>query len=80
MVVTVHLENDRVPMTMLLDIMELVCSHSSLNLAAAFTKILEDFGISDKVSNLSCGEGIINSLDMCRFSRLPVTMHQITTR
>ena len=55
-------------MAMLLDIVELACLHSGLNLAAAFTKILEDFGISDKVSNLTCGEGIISSLDMCRFS------------
>lgn len=38
---------------MLLDIVELACSHSGLNLAAAFAKILEDFGISDKVSKLS---------------------------
>ena len=51
----VHFENEGVPMAMLLDIMELTRSHSGLNLAAAFAKILEDFGISDKVSNLSCG-------------------------
>ena len=37
---------------MLLDIVELVCLHSGINLAAAFAKILEDFGISDKVSKL----------------------------
>ena len=36
---------------MLLDIVEVACSHSSLNLAAAFSKILDDFGISYKVSN-----------------------------
>ena len=50
--VTVHSENDRVPVSMLLDIVELARSHSSINLAAAFAKILEDFGISDKVSNI----------------------------
>ena len=37
---------------MLLDIVELACSHSGLNLAAAFAKILEDFGISDKVRKI----------------------------
>jgi hypothetical protein len=37
---------------MLLDIVELARSHSGINLAAAFAKILEDFGISDKVSKL----------------------------
>jgi len=35
---------------MLLDIVEVACSHSGINLAAAFAKILEDFGISNKVS------------------------------
>ena len=39
-------------MSMLLDIVELARSHSGINLAAAFAKILEDFGISDKVSVL----------------------------
>ena len=34
---------------MLLDIVEVACSHSGFNLAAAFTKMLEEFGISDKV-------------------------------
>lgn len=35
---------------MLLDIVEVAKSHSGINLAAAFSKILDDFGISDKVS------------------------------
>jgi hypothetical protein len=35
---------------MLLDIVEVARSHSGLNLAAAFAKILDDFGISDKVN------------------------------
>jgi len=35
---------------MLLDIVEVAKSHSGFNLAAAFAKILDDFGISDKVS------------------------------
>jgi hypothetical protein len=49
--VTVHFENAGVPVSMLLDLVEVACSHSGVNLAAAFSKILEDFGISDKVSN-----------------------------
>jgi hypothetical protein len=78
--VTVHFENEGVPMAMLLDIVELARSHSGFNLAAAFAKILEDFGISDKVSKLSCGEGVIDSLDMCRSSQLPATTHRTMTR
>lgn len=49
--VTVHFEHDGVPVSMLLDLVEVACSHSGLNLAEAFAKILEDFGISDKVSD-----------------------------
>jgi hypothetical protein len=50
--ITVHFENEGKPISMLLDIVELACSHSGINLAAAFAKVLEDFGISDKVSKL----------------------------
>ena len=53
--VTVHFEKDGVAVSMLLDIVEVARSHSGLNLAAAFAKILDDFGISDKVSNYSQG-------------------------
>jgi hypothetical protein len=48
--VSVHLEQDGVLVSMLLDIVKVARSHSGLNLAAAFTKILDDFGISHKVS------------------------------
>ena len=48
--VTVHFKNDGVPVCFLLDLVEVVVSHSGLNLVAAFAKILGDFGISDKVS------------------------------
>jgi hypothetical protein len=47
--VTVHFEEKGVPVSMLLDIVEVARSHSGLNLAAAFAKILDDFSISDKV-------------------------------
>jgi hypothetical protein len=39
-----------VPVSMLLDLVEVARSHSRINLAAAFAKILDNFGISDKVS------------------------------
>jgi hypothetical protein len=35
---------------MLLDLVEVAESHSGLNLALAFAKILNDFGIADKVN------------------------------
>lgn len=49
--ITVHFENDGVPVAMLLDLVEMAKSHSGLNLAAAFAKVLDDFGIGDKVSD-----------------------------
>ena len=51
--VTVHFEIDGVPFCMLLDLVEVATSHSGVNLAAAFAKVLDDFGISDKVSSNS---------------------------
>lgn len=48
--VTVHFKKNDVPISMLLHLVEVARSHSRLNLAAAFAKVLEDFGISDKVS------------------------------
>jgi hypothetical protein len=51
--VTIHFEKDGVLICMILDIVEVAMSHSGVNLAAAFTQILEEFGVSDKVSFLS---------------------------
>jgi len=48
--VTVTFEFNGVPLTMLVDIVEVAKSHSGINLAVAFAKILYDFGISDKGS------------------------------
>ena len=36
-------------MSMVLDLVEVAKSHSGINLANAFVKVLEDFGIEDKV-------------------------------
>jgi len=49
--VTAHFELDGVPVCLLLDLVEVAKSHSGVNLAAAFAKILDDFGIGDKVSS-----------------------------
>ena len=52
--VTTHFNRDDIPFSMLLDLVEVAQSHSGLNLATAFTKVLDDFGISDKVSLNFC--------------------------
>ena len=48
-VFTVHFEHEGTPISMLLDLVEVAKSHSGVNLAEAFAKVLEDFGIQDKV-------------------------------
>jgi predicted RNA-binding protein with TRAM domain len=48
--VTAHFEIDGVPVCLLLDLVEVAKSHSGINLAAAFVKILDDFKIGDKVN------------------------------
>ena len=48
--VTVHFEEQGKPVSFLLDVVEVACSHTGVNLAAAFAKILKEFGIEHKVS------------------------------
>jgi hypothetical protein len=50
-VVTVHFKQQGVPVSFLLDIVEVARSHSGANLAHAFTAVLDDFGIANKVSS-----------------------------
>lgn len=47
---TVHLELNQVPTSILLDIVELLDSHTGQNLAQVFANVLKDFSIEDKVS------------------------------
>lgn len=48
--ITLHFEHNGEPMCLLLDLVEVTQSHSRINLASAFAKILKDFGIEHKVS------------------------------
>lgn len=48
--ITVHFEKKGLPICLLLDIVEVPCSHTGVNLAIAFAQVLEDFGIAEKVS------------------------------
>jgi hypothetical protein len=48
--ITVHFEHEGVPISMLLDLVEVARSHSGVNLAEAFADVLGEFGIEDKVS------------------------------
>jgi len=51
--ITVHFEQDGGPFSMLLDLVEVTESHTGVNLSIAFTNILKNFGIEDKVSDLN---------------------------
>lgn len=46
---TVHFEHNGMPMSLVLNVVELPVSHSGLNLADAFAKMLEDLGLDTKV-------------------------------
>ena len=48
--INVHLENDGVSSTTLLDIVEVAESHTGAALAAAFAQVLQEFEIETKVS------------------------------
>ena len=49
---TVHYEKNGEVQCLLLDVVKVPVSHSGFNLATTFAKILQEFGISDKVSTL----------------------------
>ena len=48
--IMVHFEHNGVPICLLLDVVQVVCIHTGVNLATAFGEVLEDYGIADKVS------------------------------
>lgn len=48
--ITIHFEREGVPISMLLDLVEVAELHSGVNLAKVFTKVLEEFGLQDKVA------------------------------
>jgi len=50
--ITAHFKHNGDPVSLLLDIVEVAWSHLGFNLAAALAKILEEFGICDKVRGL----------------------------
>ena len=77
--ITVHLEHDGKPMAWLLDIVKVPKSHTGTNLALEFTKVLNDFGISDKV-RLSIRQRRKHSHTLNRFLASPLTTHQTTTQ
>ena len=80
--ITVHLEYEGEPISLLLDIVEVVKSHTGVNLAAAFAMILEDYGISDKVIVMLSSTMIIliqyYYYELTRFLGLPAITRQPT--
>ena len=48
--VTVHFEQDGALISMLLDLVQVAKSHTGITIAVVFDIILEDFGITHKVS------------------------------
>lgn len=50
--ITIHLEHNGQLLLMLLDLVEVLRSHTGANLAITFADVLESFGIKEKVRNL----------------------------
>ncbi|KAF5342776.1 hypothetical protein D9758_017115 [Tetrapyrgos nigripes] len=59
-VVTVHFEQEGIPLSLLLDSIELG-KHSGENLAHAFIAILTDFGIDEKILSITCDNASNNN-------------------
>jgi hypothetical protein len=76
--VTVHFVHNGEPICLLLDLVEVAKSHSGVNLASAFAKILDDFGIAHKVSLLEhlYGKMRLTGMPCTRFSVLHAIMHR----
>ena len=75
---TVHFEHAGAPMSLVLDVLEVAMSHSGLNLASAFAKMLEGFELDAKVSVIL----VVNAETLTRLTRYSgwlVTMHPPTT-
>ena len=60
-------------MSMLLDLVEVAKSHSGTNLAVAFVKVLEEFGIEDKVSSALHNQILVDLLHILSSQILSVT-------
>jgi hypothetical protein len=76
--VTVHFEENGIPISMLLDLVQVAMSHSGIVLAHVFAKVLDDFGIEDKVSTRQPNHQRVYS-PASRFSASPVTMPLVMT-
>ena len=50
---TVYFEHKGAPISMLLDLVDVLKSHTGVNLAEVFEDVLWQFGIKDKVSMIS---------------------------
>ncbi|KAG6874263.1 hypothetical protein C0992_007896 [Termitomyces sp. T32_za158] len=62
MAVTVQYEKDGTVNEWLLDIVEVARRHSGVALAVEFTKILDDFGVVDKVLSVTCDNATNNNV------------------
>jgi hypothetical protein len=75
---TVHYEADGQIEGCVLDVRELPRRHTGKRLAAAFTEVLSDFDIEEKVSNIADTAPDITHI-LHSFVSAPATMHQQTT-
>ncbi|KAG2060652.1 hypothetical protein BDR06DRAFT_967098 [Suillus hirtellus] len=67
-VISVHLKHEGEPLVMLLNIIEVPKSHTSLNLAEAFTKVLLEFGVSNKILSITANNAENNDMMMAELA------------
>jgi hypothetical protein len=58
--ITVHLEKEGRPFSMILDVIEVARSHSGTNLAEAFGAVMTEFGIENKMMSITCDNASAN--------------------
>ena len=78
---TIHFECAGKPFSMLLDIVEVAESHTGVNLGIAFTNVLKNFSIEEKVSDSNCNQRTgVHSPATHRFLASPAIMHPTMMR
>ena len=74
--ITVHLEKDSIPFSILLDIVEVAMSHSGNNLAQVFADVLKDFNIDHKVGPYDFENKVVTYLGFRSWRSHAITRHQ----
>ncbi|RXW23667.1 hypothetical protein EST38_g2184 [Candolleomyces aberdarensis] len=68
--ITVHLEHNGEPLSILLDVVEVARSHTGENLAHAFAEILDEYGIAEKILSVTCDNATANDAMIAALAKI----------